>query len=239
MQYGVLWADKWNYLDLAIEYYADPLSFKSELMNDADRIGEKAFHQVKAISHKEMEYQEFTQTILCVDPAVEIAKHNDYSAFLVGSKTSNNFKYVRKGIVEKLKFDDYIDKVIYLLKEYDDISVLWIEKNTYNGADVREIEKRIQSDTMLKNRKINILNERQNKNKENKIRAIGGKVDSGFIVFNEDDTDFIGQILDYQGEGYSRFDDAPDVLAEFDRLIDTIEYKRKPISFLDRRSLGL
>jgi predicted phage terminase large subunit-like protein len=226
MQFPVLWKDKWNCLELAIDYYSDPQAFKQEMQNDASKIGEKAFHQATTKSEEEIESNEFTKTILCCDPAVETGVRNDFTAIVVGSKTPNNFRWVRKGIVEKLKFDEYIDKVIELLQDYSDIDTIWIEKNTYNGTDKREIEKRIQADFTLKNRRINIVNERQFKNKEAKIRAISSKVDSGFIIFNEEDTDFINQVLDYEGEGYSLHDDAPDILAEFDRLIDELEENR-------------
>lgn len=43
MQYPVLWKDKFDCLELAIDYYNDPTSFKQEMMNDASKIGEKAW----------------------------------------------------------------------------------------------------------------------------------------------------------------------------------------------------
>jgi predicted phage terminase large subunit-like protein len=222
MQYPVLWPDKYNCLELALDYYSNPQAFKQEMQNDASKIGEKAFHQVTTRPRKEIEKQEFIKTILCCDPAVETGAKNDYTAILVGSKTSNNFRWVRRGIIAKFKFDDYIERVIDLLKEYHDITHIWIEKNTYNGADVREIQKRIDADFNLKNRNITIINERQNKNKEAKIRAISGKVDSGFFIFAKEDKEFTDQILAYEGEGFSLHDDAPDITAEFDRLIDEL-----------------
>ena len=232
MQFPLLWSEKNTCLDLAIDYYSNPQAFKQEMQNDASKIGERAFHQIKTISREEIEQQEFVSTILCCDPAVETGKHNDYTALLVGSKTPNEFRWIRKGLLLKVKFDEYIDNVINLLKEYSDISHLWVEKNTYNGADVREMEKRIASDEELRKRSITILNERQNKNKENKIRAISAKVDSGFFIFPEEDMEFTDQILNYEGEGYSLHDDAPDVTAEFDRLIDEIYEEVGSIEFL-------
>lgn len=223
MQYPVLWEDKYDCLDLALEYYSNPSAFKQEMQNDASKLGEKAFHALTTKPSKEIEEQDFARTILCCDPAVEINKNNDYSAFIVGSKSYNNFRWVRKGIIQKVKFDDYINKVIELLKEYPEISHIWIEKNTYNGTDAREIKLRISAEPALLHRDITILNERQFKNKEAKIRAISGKVDSGFIIFNEDDVDFNAQVLAYEGEGFTSHDDAPDILAEFDRIIDEVQ----------------
>ncbi|PLS04030.1 hypothetical protein CVD27_12785 [Neobacillus cucumis] len=226
MKYPVLWEDKYDCLDLALDYYSNPQAFKQEMQNDASKIGEKAFHQITSMPREEIEKETFTNTILCCDPAVETKANNDYTALLVGSKSTNNFRWVRKGLIKRLAFDDYIDKVIELLEEYEDINTIWIEKNTFNGADKREIEKSIQKDINLKSRRISIVNERQTKNKEAKIRAISGKIDSGFIIFAEEDKDFIDQILAYEGEKFTLHDDAPDITAEFDRLIDELNIPR-------------
>lgn len=223
MKYPVLWEDKYDCLDLALDYYSDPSAFKQEMQNDASKIGEKAFHQIKTFPRDEIEKESFVKTILLCDPAVETKEKNDYTAIVVGSKTSNEFRWVRKGLIERLSFDDYIDKVIELLKEYEDISAVWVEKNIFNGADVRDIKKRINEDKSLSARRIQLINERQHKNKEAKIRAMSGKVDSGFISFAEEDKEFTDQVLAYAGERFSSHDDAPDIVAEFDRLIDEIE----------------
>lgn len=238
MKYPVLWQSYWSCLDLALDYYESPSSFKQEMQNDASKIGEKAFHNIKKLSKETIEEKEFSKTMLLIDPAVETTKRNDYTAFIVGSKSFNEFRYVRKGIIDKLKFEKSIEKSIELLKEYEDVSHIWIEKNTFNGRYAADLQKAISNDSILCNRDFVILNERQNKNKEAKIRSISGKVDSGFIIFNEEDTEFYNQVLDYEGEGYSLHDDAPDILAEFDRLIDEI-VEIQPISLMDRRLLGL
>lgn len=223
MTFETLWPDKFDCLDLAIDYYEDPTSFKQEMQNDADKIGAKAFHQIKAMARSEIEEQDFVKTMLVCDPAVETGKHNDFTALLVGSKTSNEFRWVREGRLLKVEFDDYIRNVIELLEKYEDITHVWVEKNTFNGADVREIQSRIERLPHLVARNIEIINERQNKNKEAKIRAISAKVDSGFVLFAEEDHEFTEQILTYEGAGYTLHDDAADVTAEFDRLIDEVE----------------
>ncbi len=93
-------------------------------------------------------------------------------------------------------------------------------------------------DPDLNGRSISFINEYQKKNKENKIRAIAGKVNNGFIIFNKDDEDFYNQVLQYQGEGIGH-DDAADALAEFDIRIDSLVGQVQPIRLLDRRLLGL
>ncbi|TCN25492.1 hypothetical protein [Mesobacillus foraminis] len=240
MKYPVLWEDKYDCLDLALDYYSNPTAFKQEMMNDASKIGEKAFHQITTVPRADIEAEKdnFVNTILCCDPAVETKANNDFTALLVGSKSANNFRWIRKGIVKRLDFDQYIDNVIKLLKEFPDIKAIWIEKNTFNGADAREIRNRISEDRELSRRNIDILNERQNKNKEAKIRAISGKVDSGFFVFAEEDKEFTDQIMAYEGDKYSLHDDAPDVTAEFDRLIDEIEVMQ-PMKLFDRNKIGV
>ncbi|MCA1027336.1 hypothetical protein LCM23_14645 [Cytobacillus kochii] len=232
MSFPVLWEDKYDCLTMAIDYYSNPTAFKQEMQNDASKIGDKAFHKINTEPRELIEQQTFVKTMLCCDPAVETKEHNDYTALLVGSVTPNTFRWIRKGIVERLEYEDYIKKVIELLHEYPDISTIWIEKNTFNGVDVRDIRKMIDNDPLLKKRYIEILNERQNKNKEAKIRAISQKVDSGFFTFAEEDKDFTDQILSYEGERYTKHDDAPDLTAEFDRLIDEIIVDRT-IRFFD------
>lgn len=74
MKYPVLWEDKYDCLELALDYYSNPQAFKQEMQNDASKIGEKAFHQIKSMPREKIEEQEFVKTILCCDPAVETGK---------------------------------------------------------------------------------------------------------------------------------------------------------------------
>lgn len=240
MRFDTLWPDKYDCLDLAINYYyPNPASFKQEYQNDISKVGEKAFHAVKTVSADEMEDNTFDLSILVCDPAVETGKQNDFTALCVVGKTSNGFRWIRKGEIARYTFDVYINRVVELLETYEDISYIWVEKNTYNGADVREIRKRIAEHDTLKRRSIEIINERQTKNKEAKIRAIGGKVDSGYIVFNQGDEPFYSQVLAYEGEGYSLHDDAPDVVAEADRLLETLQKSLPTMKVYDLSLLGL
>lgn len=240
MHFDTLWPDKYDCLDLAINYYyPNPASFKQEYQNDVSKVGEKAFHSIKHIPAAEIEENDFDLSILLCDPAVETGKQNDFTALCVAGKTSNGFRWIRRGEIAKLSFDAYIGRVIELLEQYNDISYVWVEKNTFNGADVLEMRKRIEAHDTLKHRRIEIINERQSKNKEAKIRAIGGKVDSGFIVFSDDDEQFYSQVLAYEGEGYTLHDDAPDVVAEADRLLDVLNKKLPSLQVYDLSILGL
>lgn len=232
MQFPVLWRDKWDCLSLALEYYSNPLSFKSEIMNDTRNVGQKCFFQVKTETPKEIESNTFTNTIMVIDTAVGTSARNDYTAILVGSKVNSGHRYIRKGILLKVEFDDYIDRAIELLKDYPDITHVVVEKNTYQGVDVKRIKELIAIDPDLKGRSISFINEYQKKNKENKIRALAGKLNNGFIIFNKEDEEFYNQVLDYQGEGIGN-DDAVDTVAEFDIRIDEIKGQVGKIQFLN------
>lgn len=240
MQYPVLWQDKYDCGDLAInDYFPNPQSFRQEMQNDVTKVGERAFHMLKTMPAEEIEANTFNLTVLACDPAVETGAKNDFTALAVAGKTDNNFQWIRKGIIERLSFDQYIDKITNLLEDYEDISYIWIEKNTYSGADARAIRQKIAEHDTLKHRHIEIINEYQKANKENKIRALSGKVDSGFIIFNEEDTAFNEQVLNYEGEIYSSHDDSPDCLSEASRLLETLNIAVPKVQLFKTSFLGL
>ena len=242
MKYPLLWSDFWNCLDYAIDYYSNPISFKQEIQNDVNSIGEKAFKTIVTQSDKEINNHSFEKTILVVDPAGTRTKttNKDYFAFAVCSTDSNDIKYIRKGEIYKFtkgrEYEDYIQHTLDLLKKYDDITHLGVEKNTYGGADVIRLEELISKDIILKNRNIQILNYPQNKNKDDKISTIVGKVNLGQVIFNEEDDEAIQQMMDFAGCKYSLHDDFPDVVAEAVNRIDDITVLRK-ITFIDKKRL--
>lgn len=242
MKFNMLWNEFWDCLDMALSYYENPSSFKQEVQGDVNSIGEKWFKGARTEKRTEIETHTFLKTMLCIDPASGGGKKNDYSAFLVGSKADNNFKYCRHAELAKINartdFDKYIDHAVELLKKYEDITHLYIEKNTFNGADANRIENKINEDLALRYRNINIINEHQKKNKDDKISTLIPYINKGQIIFAEEDEEFINQVLDFRGQKYSTaHDDAPDVLAEFSIRIDNIEVVGK-VELLDRRDFG-
>lgn len=238
MKYHTIWDDKFNPLDLAIDYYENPEAFKQEMMNDADKIGEKWFKSNRVESAGEIEQHTFTKTMLCIDPASTAKKNSDSFAFVVGSLSDNGFKYVRKGELIKwdarTETDKYINHVIELLKTYPDITHMYIEKNTFSGLDVNIIETKIKEDKELKDRDIEINNDPQHKNKDNKIATIVSDVNNGRIIFNEEDTDFINEIMDFAGQDFTLHDDAPDITSEFANRINDIHEECK-VEILNRK----
>jgi len=218
MKFPVLWEEKWDcFNDLAIPYWENRMSFMSELMNDASSIGEKWFKSVREENDKYFNDISFNKTMLCVDPASTTKKKSDYTAMVVGSTSNTGFNYIRDIVMQKFEFNQYCKKVVELLENNEDITHIYIEKNTFQGADVTKIKELISENPKLRNRRIEWINEMQRKNKDEKISTIVDQVNNGQIIFNkdcEDSKDAIKQILDFQGQQYSVHDDFVDVVAE-------------------------
>lgn len=242
MTYRTLWSEFWDCLELALDYFENPNSFKQEVQGDVDSIGEKWFKTIKTESRKDIETHNFIKTMLIVDPASSGGKKSDYSAYLVGSSADNGFKYGRWGELAKInarnEFDKYIEHMVELLVEFDDITHVYIEKNTFNGADANQLEKAIKAHEILKYRNITIINEMQRKNKDDKISTIVPYVNRGEFIFCEEDEDFVKQILEFAGQRFTLHDDAPDSASELWLRLDEIKVLSK-IKLLDRRGLGV
>ncbi len=242
MQYPLLWQDYWDCMDIALQYYENPISFKQEMQGDLDSIGEKKFKTIITETPEQLEdpEREYKKTMIVIDPAgTRTKRKGDYHAFVVGSIANNGVKYVRKGIISRLEFEEYMDVTLELLRQYSDITHVFIEKNTYNGSDVIRLQELIMEDKELSQRNITWINEHQHRNKDNKIDMIVGDVNMGRIIFNEEDTEAIEQLRDFAGCDYSLFDDFPDVVSQFSIEISKLDEQVKPIKLLDRRLLGL
>ncbi|MBW6408984.1 hypothetical protein [Clostridium weizhouense] len=227
MQFKTLWSEFWSCLELALDYYENPNSFKQEVQGDVDCIGEKWFKSMHTEIRKVIETHDFTKTMLIVDPASGGGRKNDYSAYMVGSTAANGFKYCRKGELAKInarqEFDKYIDHMIELLLEYQDATHVSIEKNTFNGADANQLEKKIKEHPILKYRNIIIINESQRKNKDDKISTIVPFVNRGEFIFCSEDEEFNNQFMEFAGQKYTLHDDAADVTSEFWLKVDEIK----------------
>lgn len=239
MQFPVLWEEKWDcFNDLAIPYWENRMSFMSELMNDASSIGEKWFKSVRTQTKAEIEEHDFIKTMLCVDPASTTNKKSDYTAMVVGSEATNGFTYIRDIVMDKLEFNQYCFKVIELLEAFEDITHIYIEKNTFQGSDVIKIKELISKNEKLKSRRIEFINEMQRSNKDEKISTIIDNVSNGQIIFIDTNKDAIQQLLDFQGQKYSVHDDFVDIVAELSNRIKAIKRIGK-LEVIDIRELGL
>lgn len=240
MQFKTLWSEFWDCLELALDYFENPNSFKQEVQGDVDAIGEKWFKRINTEPRKVIESHEFIKTMIIVDPASSGGKKNDYSAFLVGSEGINKCKYARKAELAKInarnEFDKYIDHIIELLLEYTDATHVSIEKNTFNGADANQLEKKIKEHEILKYRNITIVNEMQRRNKDDKISTIVPYINNGTFIFAEEDEEFVNQLMEFAGQKFTVHDDAADVSSEFCLKIDRIK-NVSTLSFFDRATL--
>jgi hypothetical protein len=243
MKFPVLWEEKWDcFKDLAVPYWENRIAFTSEMMNDASSIGEKWFKSNRTMASEEVEDNNFIKTILCIDPAgVKNKKKGDSFAFVVESLADNDFKYVRKGeLLNFVTFDEYINHTIDVLKEFDDITHVGIEKNTYLGLDVDILNEKISKDEELRSRDIQIINEMQRQNKDAKISTVVDPVNNGRIIFDSNRVmkAAIDEMMDFQGQLYTLHDDFIDCVAEASNRLDTIEVVGK-LQVFDIRKLGL
>lgn len=239
MKQPTLWEEKWDFFyDIAIAYWENRQAFMSEMMNDASSIGKTWFKSIRTQSKEEIENHNFLKTMLCIDPASTVNRRSDFTAMVVGSTADNDFKYIREMVLEKLGFKAYCNRVVEILKQYEDITHIYIEKNTFQGADVIAINELIAKDSLLKKRRLDFINEMQKKNKDEKISTITDGVNNGLIIFSDENEDFVQQLKDFQGQLYSLHDDAPDIVAEFSNRIDEIDVIRG-INLIDRRKLGV
>lgn len=242
MQFKTLWSEFWDCLELALDYFENPNSFKQEVQGDVDAIGEKWFKRINTEPRKVIESHEFIKTMIIVDPASSGGKKNDYSAFLVGSEGINKCKYARKAELAKInarnEFDKYIEHIIDLLLEYTDATHVSIEKNTFNGADANQLERKIKEHEILKYRNITIVNEMQRRNKDDKISTIVPYINNGTFIFAEEDEEFVNQLMEFAGQKFTVHDDAADVSSEFWLKVDEIKVA-STVKLLDRKLLGL
>ena len=239
MKFSVLWEEKWDcFNDLAIPYWENRQAFMSEMMNDATSIGEKWFKSVRTQSKEEIENHTFIKTMLCVDPASTTNKKSDYTAMVVGSQATNSFKYMRELVLDKFEFNKYCEKVVELLLMYEDITHIYIEKNTYQGADVVKIKELIAKEPKLRNKRYEWLNEMQRTNKDEKISTIIDNVNNGQVIFVDNNKEFIDLLLDFQGQKYTLHDDSADITAECVNRLDKIIKNNKIILF-DRNKIGV
>ena len=242
MKFPTLWDEKWNcFNDLAIKYWENRISFMQELMNDASSIGERWFKSIRDESREYIESTIFNKTMLCIDPASTVKRKSDFTSMVVGSESSNGFTYIRDIVMDKLEFNNYCKKVVELLENHEDITHIFIEKNTFQSADVTKIKELINENPKLRNRRFEWINEMQRKNKDEKISTIVDPVNNGQIIFNrdcEDSKEALQQMKDFQGCSHSVHDDFCDVVSELVNRLKTIKTVKK-ITIFDRKILGL
>jgi len=238
MIFPTIW-EKYECDKLAQKFFTKRTAFMQELMCDCQNVGNRWFKGTRTQSVIDIESHVFDKTMLQCDPASSVNDKSDYSAMLVGSTCANNgFTYIRKGLLVKLSFTDLCNKMIDLLKVYKDITHISIEKNLYMGTDVLKLQELIALDTELRSRPFTFINKMQKTNKDEKIATIIDPVNTGQIIFNEEDKKPVEQLLEFSGQKFTTHDDFADCVAQFTIDVQTIEIIKK-VKFYDRGLLGV
>lgn len=215
MKFPILWEEKWDcFNDIAIPFWENRTAFMSEMMNDATSIGTKWFKSVRTEPSSYIENNNFIKTAIVIDPATTTNANSDFTAMAVCSETNNNFMWVRDIVMDRLEFNAYCQKVVDKLIEWEEITHIIIEKNSYQGADVSKIKELIAKEPLLKNRRFEFINKMQKSNKDYKISTVVDPINNGQIIFIDDNREAIQQILDFCGQKYSQKDDFIDCVAE-------------------------
>lgn len=240
MQFERLWNDKWSCCYLANKYFTKRLTFMQELMCDCEKVGDVWIKYMAKLSAKEIEDKQYSKTLLSIDPSATNNNKADFSAFTVLSKTNNGFYCVREGELKKFdgktEFDKYIAYVIDLLHKWQDITHVVLEKNVYKGVDATRIEEEIAKDKELSKRRIEVILIYNTINKDARISTICDKINSGQIIFNENDKQYNEQVFEFRGQKYTSHDDAIDSLEMAVNNIDKIKTTNK-ITLLDKSCL--
>lgn len=243
MKFPVLWEGKYNHVKLASKYYSKRLAFMQELMCSIENIGEKWFDKLKLQNKENIESNKFVKTMITIDTAgtknAKSSSANNF-AFVVGSMGDNDFKYVRKAELRRFDdYDQYIRHAVDLIKEFPDVSEVYIEKNYYKGQDAEQIEKLLNEEQPRRN--VTFTGEFVNKNKDVRISTCVPEVNNGAVIFCKERVEkkFIDEVENFAGQKYSLGDDAPDALAEFINRIEHVKARNRRLQSLDRRLFGI
>ena len=215
-------------LKMANKFFTERLSFMQEYMCDCQKVSEKWISYMAKMSEKEIEDNTFEKTILAIDTASSALSKSDYFAFTILSKY-NGFLFVREGILKKYdaktEFDMYINFTVELIRKYT-IDAFVVERNVFKDLDTVAIKKALEDDSDLKKRRVQSISIFNNKKKDDRIATITDKINSGTIIFNEDNKDYNQQVFDFCGQNYSLHDDAIDSLEMAVNHIDEINNKK-------------
>ena len=224
-------------LKMVNKFFTERLSFMQEYMCECERVGEKWISYMAKIDEKEIEDHTFEKTILSIDTATSSRSKSDYFAFTVLSKY-NGFLFVRDGILKKYdaktEFDMYINFAVELIRKYT-IDAFVVERNVFKDLDTIAIKKALENDSDLKMRRVQAISVFNNKKKDDRIATITDKINSGTIIFNQDNKEYNEQVFSFCGQNYSMHDDAIDSLEMAVNHIDEINNRK--ITLLEKSAL--
>ena len=236
MHIETVWSN-YEPLKMANKFFTERLSFMQEYMCDCQKVGEQWITHMAKMDEKEIEDHVFEKTILSIDTASSAKAKSDYFAFTVLSKY-NGFLFVRCGLLKKYdaktEFDNYINFTVELIRKYN-VNAFVVEKNVFKDLDVVAIKKALENDSDLKKKRIQSISIFNNKKKDDRIATITDKINSGTIIFNEDNKEYNEQVFDFCGQNYSMHDDAIDSLEMAVNHIDEINNRK--ITLLEKSAL--
>ena len=236
MHIETVWSN-YEPLKMANKFFTERLSFMQEYMCDCQKVGEQWISYMAKMDEKEIEDHTFEKTILAIDTASSAKAKSDYFAFTILSKY-NGFLFVREGILKKYdaktEFDSYINFTIELIRKYN-VNAFVVERNVFKDLDTAAIKKAIEDDVYLKKRRVQSISIFNNKKKDDRIATITDKINSGTIIFNEDNKEYNEQVFDFCGQNYSMHDDAIDSLEMAVNHIDEINNRK--ITLLEKSAL--
>ena len=236
MHIDTIWQN-YEPVKMANKFFTERLSFMQEYMCECEKVGEQWISYMAKMSEKEIEDHVFEKTILAIDTAASAKAKSDYFAFTILSKY-NGFLFVREGLLKKYdaktEFDMYINFTIELIRKYN-VNAFVVERNVFKDLDTVAIKKAIEDDVYLKKNRIQAISVFNNKKKDDRIATIADKINSGTIIFNEDNKEYNEQVFDFCGQNYSLHDDAIDSLEMAVNHIDEINNRK--ITLLDKSVL--
>ena len=236
MYINTIWSN-YEPLKMANKFFTERLAFMQEYMCDCQKVGEQWISYMAKMDEKEIEDHTFEKTILSIDTASSALSKSDYFAFTILSKY-NGFLFVREGILKKYdaktEFDMYINFTVELIRKYN-IDAFVVERNVFKDLDTIAIKKALENDSDLKRKRVQSISVFNNKKKDDRIATITDKINSGTIIFNEDNKDYNQQVFDFCGQNYSMHDDAIDSLEMAVNHIEEINNKK--ITLLDKSLL--
>ena len=236
MHIETVWQN-YNPLKMANKFFTERLAFMQEYMCDCQKVSEKWISYMAKMPENEIENHVFEKTILSIDTAASAKAKSDYFAFTVLSK-HNGFLFVREGILKKYdaktEFDRYINFTIELIRKYN-VNAFVVERNVFKDLDVIAIKKALENDSDSRKKRIQAICVFNNKKKDDRIATIADKINSGTIIFNEDNKEYNEQVFDFCGQNYSMHDDAIDSLEMAVNHIDEINNRK--ITLLEKSAL--
>jgi predicted phage terminase large subunit-like protein len=224
----VLWNERWTYYDLMKKKIDDgEISFWKELMNEPKSAGEYIFQKLqywKSLPEfKEMDI------VMYIDPAIKAGKRNDFSAItILGKHNKTNQKYVIDGSMHKVLPDELFN---IAAEKIENISVDRIGFESIQAQSY--MKQKFEEALWKKNIYLPIVGVNSKGKKESRIESLQPEVNSGQILFNQDNHAYNTQVKDYSSK--ARNDDCPDSLFGAVQMLKS----NKRIKTLDRKVLGI